>query len=144
MSYEFNGLPILSDKNSAADNYSQVTLALWDDYQKNYAPYNYQMLDSLTTENPGIVGESVADAQKRVNQSFDVAKNNSQVTMSRLGMAPDAQTQKSIERNSALEKAAAMAGAANTTRANLKERDNLIMTGGVPNVANRSYGMSGG
>ena len=137
------GLPTLSVKSKAADNNAAVTLALWEDYQKNYTPYQYQMLDSLTTENPAIVGQSVAEAQGLVGQNFDVAKRNQQVSMARLGMAPDMQTRQSFDRSSSLEKAAAMAGAANTTRAGLKERDNLIMIGGVPNVANRSYGMSG-
>lgn len=143
MAYEsVTTLPTLTTKGDANDNYAQVTLALWDDYQQNFAPYQMEMLDNLTTENPSIVAEGVGEAQELVGKSFDVARDNQKVTMSRFGMAPTGQTQAAIERKSDLSEAASMADAANTTRANLRQRDMDLMTTGVPNVAGRSYGMS--
>lgn len=142
MAYTSLGLPILDVSDSADDNYSAVTLALFDDWQKNYSSFRDQQFEFLTTENPGIVDTEVAEATSAVDQSYEAAKTDQAVTMSRLGMSPDQQTQDNIDRNSALSKAAAKAAAANTTRQSLKERDMLIMTG-VPNVAGRSYGMSG-
>lgn len=138
------GLPILMDAGNANDNSAQVTLALWNDYKTNFAPYSYGMLDSLTTQNPGIVEETVGKAQEQVGRSFDVAGRNRQLAFSRLGMAPDAQTSAAMDRQASLARAAATVGAANTTRMGLKERDMMLMTSGVPNVAGRSYGMKGG
>jgi len=137
------GLPLLSVLNKASDNYAQVTLALYNDWEQNFKPFTMDLLSNLTTENPEIVETSVSEAKNLVGQSFDTAKKNQRTTMSRLGMAPDAQTQASMDRLADLEKTATMAGAANTTRQKLKERDMEIMTTGVPNVAGRSYGMSG-
>ncbi len=138
------GLPFLGDVGNANDNLAQVTRALWDDYQRNYAPFQYEMLGNLTTQNPGIVAESVAKAQQQAGQAFDTAAQNRTVTMSRFGMAPDAQTRASMERQTQLDRTATMAGAANATRRSLKDRDMQLMTSGVPNVAGRSYGMQGG
>lgn len=139
-----SGLPLLSVKGNPSDNQAQVTLALWNDYLQNFAPFQYDMLNHLTTQNPGLVGESVGRAQAAVGKSFDVAQGNRDVTFSRFGMAPDAGAQAAMDRQSALERAAALTGAANTTRAHLKQRDMMLMTSGVPNVAGRSYGMQGG
>ncbi len=138
-----SSLPLLSVKKKASDNYAQVTKALYADWEKNFKPFLTDVLGSTTLENPAQVGEAVARSQNLVGSQFDAAKNNQRVTMSRLGMVPDAQTEASMERLSALRKTAALAGAANKTRADLKERDTQIMLTGVPNVAGRSYGMSG-
>ena len=143
MGYTSQGLPLLSSNGSAADNLAAITRALWTDYKDNYAPFQQMMLNQMTTENPGIVAEEVDAAKRQVGMSYNTAAKNQQTTMSRLGMAPDAQTQQNLDRNNALSKATALAAAANTTRQGLKERDMLIMTGGVPNVAGRAYGMSG-
>lgn len=138
------GLSTLSALDKPSDNHAQVTLALWDDYKTNFAPYQYEMLNNLTTQNPALVGETVGKAQGLVNKAFDVAKGNRDVTLSRFGMAPTGQVAESMERQSDLARSAAQAGAANTTRMDLKQRDMDLMTSGVPNVAGRSYGMTGG
>ena len=138
------GALILSDAGKPSDNHARVTQALWDDYKTNFAPYQYQLLNSMTTERPEIVGQAVGQAQGMIGRSFDNAARNKQVTMERYGMAPDAQTSASMQRQTGMAKTAALAGAANATRAHLKERDMELMTSGVPNVAGRSYGMQGG
>lgn len=139
-----SGLPVLSDKGDPSENYAQVSMALWNDFQKNFAPFQYRMLEGMTTENPGLVAEDVGLAKEQVTRAFDVSRQNRQVSMERFGMAPDAQTQKSMDRQDGLDKATSLVGAANTTRARLKQRDMELMTTGVPNVAGRSYGMAGG
>jgi hypothetical protein len=136
---------ILSDAGKPADNFAQVTNALWDDYKTNFAPYQYQLLDNMTTERPEIVGQAVGQAQGLVTNSFNAAQKNKQVTMARYGMAPDLQMKQSLDRQTELSKSAALAGAANATRSHLKDRDMQLMTSGVPpNVAGRDYGMAGG
>ncbi|KZZ72500.1 hypothetical protein A3765_28535 [Oleiphilus sp. HI0130] len=130
--YSEDGL-ILSTSDSGSTNLARVHRAQWNDYLKRFAPVENMLFDRLndTEHKP----QAVNKAGLTMASAFDKSQDQLDRSMSRYGlnMTP-AQTQRQ-DKEFALEKTAAVAGAKNGMRIAKDDQETGIVAGGLSTLA---------
>lgn len=143
---------------------AEITRKQWDDYQSRFVPFENQLMDMTSYNNPGIVNQEIraaigegnpaqtyrtgrgaifqipATGRGYVHKALDNAESQQKYQFQRYGMAPTDQQQTAIQSQNSLNRSKTVVDAANRIRRNISDRNMQIASGAVPN-AGRSYGL---
>ena len=111
------------------DIMAAVTRARWEDVKANYLPIENDVMQQLTFMNPNMVNESIGNAMATAEGAVAGMAGVRERNMSRYGMNMTAEQKEAATAGDALDSSLAGVNAANTTRANLLDRDKEIMMG---------------
>jgi len=112
----------------ASDTMAQITREQWADYQGRFQPIEGELQSYY--DNPQKMAEGISAARAYSGKAADAAANNVRIGLSRYGQAGQ-MDDPAFSRQLGLNKAAADVDAANSTRAHIVDRDNLILAGGL-------------
>ena len=133
---EYNG--------SARETNAAITRAQWADYKARFQPLEMELQGGLTfdpvtgAQNTEMINKNIARGQDSVTGSFDAQTASNARNMQRIGVSPTEEQQSSIQRASAITRAAASVDAENMTRGRLADRNQEIALGSVTS-SGRSY-----
>lgn len=115
--------------NRADSILAQIYRDQWDDYVTRFFPLEDELID--TYNNPEVHKRIIGQATDKAAASFDAAQGSYDRSMARYGMSADAQMQNETDRSFNLGRTLALAGAKNTTRQELVDRDQRMLAGGM-------------
>ena len=114
------------DDQYASKTRARIARAEWDDYKRRFQPVENQMAAYATSTDDG---RSIGRVQQSIGQGFDSAQGQYARDMSRYGLAIDQDQQNSMQRNMALNEAAATAQGVSSARQAEEERRIGLMGG---------------
>jgi hypothetical protein len=117
-------------QGNARDWMGDVHRNMWADYKARFRPFEDALMGSV-----GQHGNALQQAGSAVDKAFDVTSREHERRLSGFGvsMRPDERAVHS--RTMGLQHAAAKAGALNTTRTALRDRDIALVGGGLGSLA---------
>ncbi|WP_018865144.1 hypothetical protein [Thioalkalivibrio sp. ARh3] len=121
---------LLSQRGDARDNMAQVHRSMWEDYQRRFIPAENALMASV-----GNHGEGLDRVGSAVDQQFANQRAEHMRGLSGFGIGMDADQQASFDRTQAVNHASAKAGALNTARMGMRDRDLAAMAGGLGTLA---------
>jgi hypothetical protein len=116
-------------KNSGSKNLAKVHRAEWEDYISRFAPIEDKLI-AMYNDGEGRA-ESVEKAGETAGLAFNRSREQTDRTFSRYGLNLTDRQKTSRDKNQALEKTAAMAGAKNSMREAKEDQRMNIMSGGL-------------
>jgi len=110
----------------------QLLRAQFADWQSFFKPIELQAMQQISFENPKVLTEAVQEAETTAAGTFDAMGGIMERQNRSLGVVPTEQQAQTSKRLIDLEKALAVAGAANTARQNVRAQDEQILFGTSP------------
>ena len=120
----------LSDQDDARDNMAQVHRSMWEDYQRRFIPAENALMASV-----GNHRQTLEQVGRSVDQQYATQAREHQRGLSGFGIGMTPDQQQSFDRSQAVNQASAKAGAMNTARMGLQDRDLAAMAGGLSTLA---------
>ncbi|WP_019558466.1 hypothetical protein [Thioalkalivibrio sp. ALE12] len=120
----------LSQKSDARDNMAQVHRGMWEDYQRRFIPAENALMASV-----GNHGQALEQVGRSVDQQYATQAREHQRGLSGFGIGMTPDQQQAFDRSQAVNHASAKAGAMNTARMGLQDRDLAAMAGGLSTLA---------
>ena len=133
-----NGLPGITSNSSASQTMAAIYRKDWEDYLSRFAPYEQKMMGLVG--NQGIKDQLLNDATANVNQAFGISNSNYNSRMQNYGATSDNLQTMVHDKQTGLAKTAALVGARNGIRTQLKDTENNILAGGLGDVLKNQQG----
>lgn len=111
----------------ASDTLANISREQWDDYKSRFVPLENELIDAYN--NPALRAERMADVTNRANDAATSAVGVAQRGLSRYGQTYEGQA--GLTRQADLSRATSVVDARNTNRAQMNERDKLLLSGGL-------------
>lgn len=121
--------------NDSRDWMAAVHRNMWEDYKARFMPFEDALMRSV-----GAHGELLDQTGRSVDQAFNVMRQEHAHRLGGYGVSMRPDEQQALDRRMGLQHAASKAGALNTTRAALQDRDLAIMGGGLGSLAGSRHG----
>ncbi|MGE4074958.1 MAG: hypothetical protein AB7F22_05365 [Reyranella sp.] len=119
-----------SSKTYASDTYAAMTRQQWANYVSTFVPLENQLIQYAT--DPNVVSNSMAEASRDVNASFDAQEGAFQRRMRGLGVTLDADQQQARQRQTGLTRALADVNAQNAAGYTTRMRQQSILGNPAP------------
>ncbi|TQE98720.1 MAG: hypothetical protein FKY71_12325 [Spiribacter salinus] len=121
---------LLDQSGNARDRMAKVHRSMWEDYKRRFVPFENALMSSVGEHGPTLnqVGQSV-------DQQYKNQRGQQNRRLSRMGVQKTQEQRAVSNRQNALSRSKAKAGALNTARMGLKDRDIAIMGGGLSSLA---------
>lgn len=120
----------LSQQSDARDNMAQVHRGMWEDYQRRFIPAENALMASV-----GNHGGAMEQVGRSVDQQYATQAREHQRGLSGFGIGMTPDQQQSFDRSQAVNQASAKAGALNTARMGMRDRDLATLGGGLGTLA---------
>lgn len=131
------------DSGDVAFKTGELLRKQFEDWEKTFKPIELQALQSISMNNPSVLPKALQDTRETVNQSYramdGVLKRQNE------GLGLDTEPTATSRRLTNLSENAALAGGQNTTRANVRQMDEMLLMGATPNpnIAKATPGVTG-
>jgi hypothetical protein len=122
--------PTQSDPHTLA---SQLLRAQFDEWSKSFKPIELGAMNQISFNNPEVLPRAVEKATSAATGQADTMRGILSRSNAAMGIAPTEQQAKVSDRILNLDRATAVAGAANKARENVRAQDEQILLGGIPN-----------
>lgn len=99
---------------------AQITREQWDDYQNTFVPLENELIAQVQSNDE--IEQDATESMRLTNAAFDSAQGVQDRALQSTGTQLDPTQRKALSRRMKLRRAAAVAGAANTTRRAGKDR----------------------
>lgn len=142
--------PLLGDGDGGRDDSGDVAFQTgellrkqFEDWEKTFKPIELQALQSMSMNNPAVLPKALQDTRETVSQSYGAMEGVLKRQNEGLGLNPEPTA--TSRRLMNLSEGAAMAGGQNTTRANVRQMDEMLLMGATPNpnIAKATPGVTG-
>jgi hypothetical protein len=122
--------PSGNDPNALA---AQLLRAQFDEWAKSFKPIELNAMKGISFNNPTVLTQAVEKATSSAQGQADTMRGVLSRSNAAMGIAPTQQQEKVSSRILNLDRATAVAGAANKARENVRIQDEQLLLGGVPN-----------
>lgn len=114
----------------AGDTYAALTRQQWSDYISTFVPIENQLIAYAT--DPGVVRESMAEASRDVNASFDAQEASTERRTRGLGITLSAEERNAQKRATGLARSLSDVQAQNTARDLTSRRQQSVLGNPAP------------
>ncbi len=114
----------------AGDSYAALTRQQWSDYISTFVPIENQLIAYAT--DPNVVRESMAEASRDVNASFDAQSASTDRRLRGLGIQLSPEEQAARKRSEGLSRSLTDVGAQNTARDLTMRRQQSVLGNPAP------------
>lgn len=131
------------DSGDVAFQTGELLRKQFEDWEKTFKPIELQALQSMSMNNPAVLPKALQDTRETVSQSYGAMEGVLKRQNEGLGLNPEPTA--TSRRLMNLSEGAAMAGGQNTTRANVRQMDEMLLMGATPNpnIAKATPGVTG-
>ena len=119
----------VTPSGSAADIAAQLLRAQFSEWESTFQPIELAAMNQISYNNPGVLTKAVGTATDTATETAEAMPGIQNRQQSALGITPTAQQATVSKRLMDLNKAASVAGAENTARANVRGQDEQILLG---------------
>ena len=114
---------------SASANMANLSRAQWNDYKSRFAPIENTLFARLN--DPAYMSNAVTQAGINMGSAYDSSAQQTARDFSRYGINPSGMVAQEQQRQNAVDKASAVAGARNDMRTAMRDQQMGLMTGGL-------------
>ena len=108
---------------------AQLMAEQYQDWQSTFQPIELNALKQISFNNPTVLPDALQDARETVNAAYDTMPGVLERENKALGLKMNPQQAETSKRVLNLNKALSVAGAENTTRANVRQMDEELLLG---------------
>lgn len=130
------GLPRLSATDSASDNFAALTRAQYNDWLNNTYPKYQELLGLAQSES--FVDDAVAETKEGLDAGFKVANEQQERDLRRYGLTETARQREHRLTSTGLQQTAARTSAANSSRLEAQDMQNIMLAGGLGSALNQA------
>lgn len=131
----------LSQNGDAHDQIGEVHRAQWEDYKRRFRPAEDALMDM--TNDPQAEQRMQGRVRQDMGQTYDSMEGQRERRMEGMGVNMTGAQEMALGRQNALDQAAASAGAMNTARTGIEDRNQAAMVGGLGSLAKQRQNPKG-
>lgn len=113
---------------------SQLLRAQFDEWVNSFKPIELNAMKQVSFNNPSVLPKAIEKATSAATGQADTMRGVLDRSNTSMGIVPTAGQERASTRILNLDRATAVAGAANKARENVRMQDEQILLGGVPNM----------